>query len=411
MEKKKQRSVGRYIAGYAFVSIRQKPFQSGILGLFAALMAFTLFTGTLLGSGMRSGIGRMKERLGADLMIVPEGQRAKTEKLLLTGNPEFSYLSSDLEGVAREVKGVSRTTSQFYFSSVSADCCSTRVQLIAFDPKTDFAILPWINREEIKKTKNGQVLIGADVIAQKNHAIKFYGQEHPVAGKLSPTATGLDQSVFMTRKTMNQILKDAKNKGFQFLSPKDEGKVSAILIKAEEGADLQKIETTIAKRATQMGEAVDIVQTQKVIGTVASQFSVFDKGLRIWEIAIVILSAVVLLLVFSFSFRERKKEFAILRIVGITTQRIRALTRVQGLMISLAGTLAGLVSGGVIVFAFWTWISDSFQVPMITPSILKVLQVTLSAAFFTVVLGLIAADIATRALGKAETYFTLREGE
>ncbi len=411
MEKEQNRGVRQYIDRYAFHSLKQKPFQSWLLGIFAALVAFSVFTGTLLGSSMRSGIGRMKERLGADLMIVPAGQQEKTEKLLLTGNPEFSYLSRGLEKVAKNTKGVDKTTSQFYFSSVSADCCSTRVQLIAFDPETDFAVLPWLNREEMEKTKNGQVLIGADVIPQSDHRIKFYGQEHPVAGKLSRTATGLDQSVFMTRDTMNRILRDAKKKGFHFLSPEDKGKVSAVLIKAEEGTSLDKIETTIAKKATAEGEDIDIVRTQKVIGTVSAQYDFFDQVIRFLEGVLMIVSSLMLFLIFSFSFRERKKEFAVLRIVGVTTRRIRRLTRTQGVLISLIGGLGGIITGAVILFPFRVLISDALKVPLITPPVLFVAGVALVALLITILLGAAAADIATRTLGRAETYFTLREGE
>lgn len=411
MEKEQDRGVGRYICRYAWQSLKQKPFQSILLGCFAALVAFLVFAGTLLGSSMESGIGRMKERLGADLMIVPYGQQGKTEKLLLTGNPEFSYLDRDLEQVAANTKGVKKTTSQFYFSSVSADCCSTRVQLIAFDPGTDFAVLPWINQEEMKKTKKGQVLIGADVIAQGDHTIRFYGEKHPVAGKLSRTATGLDQSVFMTRDTMNRILRDAKKKGFHFLSPEDKGKVSAVLIKAEEGTSLDKIETTIAKKATAEGEDIDIVRTQKVIGTVSAQYDFFDQVIRFLEGLLMIVSSLMLFLIFSFSFRERKKEFAVLRIVGVTTRRIRRLTRTQGVLISLIGGLGGIITGAVILFPFRVLISDALKVPLITPPVLFVAGVALVALLITILLGAAAADIATRTLGRAETYFTLREGE
>lgn len=411
MEKEQDRGVGRYICRYAWQSLKQKLFQSVLLGCFAALVAFLVFAGTLLGSSMESGIGRMKERLGADLMIVPHGQQGKTEKLLLTGNPEFSYLDRDLEQVAANTKGVKKTTSQFYFSSVSADCCSTRVQLIAFDPGTDFAVLPWINQEEMKKTKKGQVLIGADVIAQGDHTIRFYGEKHPVAGKLSRTATGLDQSVFMTRDTMNKILEDAKKKGFHFLSPKDKGKVSAVLIKAEEGANLDKIETSLLKKATAKGDKIDIVSTQKVIGTVSAQYEFFRKGIRFLQILFILTSSLVLFLIFSFSYRERKKEFAVLRIVGVTTGRIRVMTCTQGGMISLIGGLIGLLTGALVLFPFRVLISDSLQVPMITPAAVTIAFVALMALVLTVLLGVAAADIAIRTLGRAETYFTLREGE
>ena len=119
--------------------------------LAALIGSYALFVGSVLKGSLNNGMTRMQERMGADLMIVPESSEVKARNILLTGEPEFFYMDISVAQALLDIEGVECATSQFYFTSLSSDCCSTRVQLIAYDPDTDFVIDPWIDESVAPK--------------------------------------------------------------------------------------------------------------------------------------------------------------------------------------------------------------------------------------------------------------------
>ena len=241
-----------------------------------------------------------------------------------------------------DIEGVECATSQFYFTSLSSDCCSTRVQLIAFDPDTDFVINPWIDERVTSDVAGGSVIIGSEVTSLSNGKVKFYGSEYTVAGKLGETATGLDHSVFMTRDTMHEILNDAKDKGYQFLNPEDDSSwVSTVLIRVTGDADITEVEKEIYKNA----EGIKFIETDKLISDVTVKLGSVENIINVTLTVLLVFSFLTMILFFSVIFHERKKEFAVLRILGTSSRRICLFSLTEGITIGAAGGIAGLILG------------------------------------------------------------------
>ena len=148
---------------FGIKNIRRRPYRSACLMLAAVIGSYALFVGLSLKTSLSNGISRMQERMGADLMIVPESAELEATNVLLTGEPDFFYMDNSVTTAVADIEGVECTTGQFYFTSLSSDCCSTRVQLIAFDPDTDFVIEPWIDERVNSEVSDGSVIIGSEV--------------------------------------------------------------------------------------------------------------------------------------------------------------------------------------------------------------------------------------------------------
>lgn len=76
------------------LNILRKPVRSAILLCLTAVLSFTVFGGALMVSSLRSGMTSLKERLGADIMVIPEEAAEKesggdcsagTDRILLYG--------------------------------------------------------------------------------------------------------------------------------------------------------------------------------------------------------------------------------------------------------------------------------------------------------------------------------------
>ena len=389
-------------------NIRKRPYRSFCLILAALLGSYAVFVGLTLKSSLDHGITRMQERLGADLMIVPEDSEAQARNVLLTGAPEFFYMDRSIAGKVSEINGVENVTTQFYFTSLSSDCCSTRVQLIAFEPGSDFVIAPWIDEKITDDLEHGQVIIGSEVTPLSNGKVKFYGSEYTVAGKLGETATGIDSSVFMTRDTMHLILDDAKAKGYQFLTSEDDsGLVSTVLLKLNDGADLRQVE----KEIYNAGSGVKIIETDKLIVEVSSQLESVNRIISLTLAVLLFLSFFTMTLFFSVIFHERKKDFAILRILGTTSRKISCLALSEGFLIGAAGGLAGLISGILTVYPFNRYIENRLNVPYLMPSVPVVILFGLLGIVTVILFGAVSSFLSTISLSHAETYYTMREGE
>ena len=389
-------------------NIRKRPYRSFCLILAALIGSYAVFVGLTLKSSLNHGITRMHERLGADLMIVPEDSEAQARNVLLTGAPEFFYMDSSIAGKISEIGGVDSVTTQFYFTSLSSDCCSTRVQLIAFEPGTDFVITPWINEKITDDLEHGQVIIGSEVTPLSNGKVKFYGSEYAVAGKLGETATGIDSSVFMTRDTMHLILDDAKAKGYKFLTAEDDSSlISTVLLKLNDKADVRQVE----KEIYNAGSGVKILETDKLIVEVSSQLDSVGRIISLTLTVLLVFSFFTMVLFFSVIFHERKKDFAILRILGSTSKKISFLALSEGFLIGAAGGIAGMTFGILTVFPFNRYIENRLNVPYLMPSVPVVIFFGLLGIVTVIVFGAVSSFLSTISLSHAETYYTMREGE
>ena len=389
-------------------NIRKRPYRSFCLMLAAVIGSYALFVGLSLKSSLNNGLGRMKERMGADLMIVPEESEIKARNILLTGEPEFFYMNASVAKAAEDIEGVESATSQFYFTSLSSDCCSTRVQLIAFDPDTDFVIAPWIDEKVTSCAEDGSVIIGSEVTPLANGKVKFFGSEYKVAGKLGETATGLDHSVFMTRDTMHDLLNDAKDKGYQFLNPEDDSSwVSTVLIRVNDGADITNIEKEIYKKAN----GIRFIETDKLLSDVSVKLGSVESIINITLTVLLVFSFLTMILFFSVIFHERKKEFAVLRILGTSSRRICLFSLTEGITIGAAGGVAGLILGVLTVFPFNRFIENSLDVPYLMPAVSLVILYGVLGVILTTLFGSVSSFLSTLSLSHAETYYTMRAGE
>ena len=394
--------------GFGIRNIRKRPYRSFCLMLAAVIGSYALFVGLSLKASLNNGISRMRERMGADLMIVPETSEVEAKNILLTGEPEFFYMDASVAKAVKDIEGIECSTSQFYFTSLSSECCSTRVQLIAFDPETDFVIGPWISERATSGVSDGSVIIGSEVTPLSNGKVKFYGNEYSVAGKLGETATGLDHSVFMSRDTMHEILNDAKNKGYQFLNPEDDGSfVSTVLIRVDKGADITEVEKEIYKKAS----GIRFIETDKLINDVSVKLGSVEKIINITLTVLLVFSFLTMILFFSVIFHERKKEFAVLRILGTSSDRICFFSLTEGIVVGITGGFGGLILGILTVFPFNHYIENSLDVPYLMPAAAAIIFSGILGVLVTTLFGSLSSFLSTLSLAHAETYYTMRTAE
>jgi len=392
----------------SFYNLRRRPFRTFCLILVVAVLAFTLFGGSILTISLRNGMSSLQQRLGADLMVVPKGYEADMTGVLLRGEPSYFYFSDAVVQQIAEIKGVSQVTPQFFLTSLSASCCSTQVQLIGFDPETDFVIQPWIAKTYGIEIQDGCFIAGGDIILESDQTLRFFNQTYPVAAQLEKTATGLDSSVFMSMDTIQSLFTSARESGMNFIydeEPKEA--VSSVLVRINKDLNADTVASNIRAGIPN----VDVIVSKNMISGISGNLSSLVDYIRVLSIVLWIFAAVILLVIFSATINERKKEFAVIRILGATRRRLAVIVLTESLYLSVAGGVVGVAAASLVVFPFSAYIGERLQLPYLEPEIGAVLGVLALSLLLSFLVGPLASIYSAVKISKAETYLTMREGE
>ena len=140
-----KRSIMKFELDLAIKNIRGQKIRSAALIILAALLSCSLLSGSLIIGSLKNGLNSYSSRLGADIVVVPkEAGAGNIDSILLQGIPGYFYMDEDIASKIRNIEGVREASPQFYLASASSGCCDTYIQIIGFDPDTDFSIQPWI---------------------------------------------------------------------------------------------------------------------------------------------------------------------------------------------------------------------------------------------------------------------------
>ena len=146
--------------------IQRHAFLNACLLATVVILSVMLFSVTVISVSLKKGMGNMRKRLGADIMLVPKGEREKAENMLLEGSRSNFYFDGAVYEKVQSIDGISDSTSQCFLKSLSADCCSSEVQIVFFDPETDFVVGPWIETEYKQKLSGDAVIVGSDIVSE-----------------------------------------------------------------------------------------------------------------------------------------------------------------------------------------------------------------------------------------------------
>lgn len=388
----------------------RNPFRSFGLSLLIAMLASSLLVGGLFSFSLSKGLNRLSSRLGADVIVIPQGTEINDQSVLLQGDSKYAYLPEGSLEFIRGLDGVEIATPQYYLTTLSASCCDQKVSVIGFDPASDFVIQPWIREVLTEKLPKGSIVVGSEIRIEEKGTVKFFDREFPVAATLEPIGNRLDQAVFVDVSTLESIREAAQAKGVVFLFRNENPELltySSILIKLAPNADLERLSREIHTR-------FDGVQ----IRSRKDMFSGLEKSARILQIVVWVIVAFFLFVAvaaivisFSLSTRERRREYALLRIIGFTRKRLKKLVLAESFLVSAVGTYIGLLFTSVAFFTFRIWIGEHVGVPFIIPATVEIAGVYAVVILLLHSVGPAAVYGVANKVSQIDAYAALREVE
>lgn len=389
----------------ALQNLRRRPYRTVTLIVLISALAFVLFGGSILSSSLLRGLDSMSKRLGADIMVVPEGYEQKVQGVLLRGEPSTFYLNGAIADKLTGLDGIEQISAQLFVASLSAECCSVPVQIIGFDPDTDFVIRPWFKTEAPNGIPDNQIVVGSDVSAETGEELKLFDRVYTVAAKLEKTGLGYDTSVFMNMESARRAIGDYVAGGGQFPPPVGNS-VSSVMIGIKNGHGINEAAVSVKKALS--GEGVTILATDDMFRSISVGLTSLVSFITVLAASIWLISVLVLGLMFSVTINERQREFGILRALGATRSKLRRVIFLESAIVSLSASLIGIFLAGLLLIPFSTYISMKLDMPYVQPSLLLVVLLMLVSLIIAFSTGPLAATVSAIKIGKSETYSIIR---
>ena len=348
------------------LNIVRRPGRSAALMALTALLSFTVFGALVLTQSLGRGMASLERRLGADIMVVPEEAAGKSglESIVLQGNPTYFYMDDTKLDEVRAVDGVGETTTQLYLASLAASCCSAKVQLMGFDPATDFTIEPWIRDSYSGELGEMEIVVGSGISSSEGDRLLFYDVPCTVAAKLTETGTNYDRCVFAGEDTIRELIKSSIGKQLnQFKGTDPQSVVSCILLKVKDGADIDEVVSGINGSVAN----VKAIRTASLVSGTAKSLSGISGIIRMAAAIVSAIAFIILAIAFSMQIHERKREFAILRVFGVSKGSLAKSIFAEIAMTCFLGGLAGAGIFACVMIPFSGAVQGWLNVPMLMP--------------------------------------------
>ena len=393
---------------FAFKNLCRKPGRTAALAVLTALLAFPVFGGSVLITSLQRGLNSLEARLGADIIVLPSSAQSKVsfKKMLLQGTTGAYYMDADVLNEVLAAPGVEKASAQTFLATLKADCCSVRIQVIGMDPETDFVVQPWIRQSIGSDLDRLDVAVGCKVEAEAGEIIRIYDERCKVAAKLAPTGTGLDTAVYCSMETMNELLKAAENKGVSHQITSDSAqRISAVYVKVKEESDIDRVNNYLNGHIRK----VTAVRTRSMLTQVSDSLAAVSRTIAALIAAVWVLSLVILMIAFALMAGQRRKEFAVLRLIGLSRRKMCRVALTESALCSLLGAVAGVAAAALTAFLFAALIETSLGLPYLMPGAGQMAGMGAAAIAAAALMGSAASAFAAWKLSKADPGTALRE--
>ena len=358
-------------------NIAGNSFRSWMVFFCAVLMAGFVISATLIIGGANDSLRLALDRLGADIIVIPEGHEQRLKSALLMGIPVHCWMPDTVVDEVAKVPGVAAVSPQLYLSTLrGATCCSVpEMFLIAYEPETDFTLRPWLEENLEGELEMGEAVGGSLVyVPVADGELLVYGYGMDLKGRLEPTGTGLDQSMFFTFETAYDIERLSSEQAVKALDIPPRTVSSAMVkvdLKADPGEVAEQIDATIP--------GVTPMETGEIFRDQRAQLLSLLNSIVTLLVITWILAMALIAVVFSLAVNERRRHIGVMRALGASRMTVLQSLLLEATLLALAGGGTGIVVSSLAVYLFRNLIIQLMGVPFLFPAPLQLAGLGLGA--------------------------------
>lgn len=320
-----------------------------LMAAIAICSAFT-FAGVV---AMRSVVASMQvglSRVGADLMVVNHAALTNITDALLTVEPTDSTLASD--AVARaDIRSIGRLTAQRIVRTDRSGIggAGELVDLIGFDPATDFTVLPWLAERLAGQMQPGDIIIGAARTLPLGSQAVIFGKPFRVYGKLARTGSGTqERGIFLPAASLiglSPAIAERLGAEPTALAP---GRVTGFLIQMAPDATELQIRFALLSKIPD----IKVVVGGSLMTGIRQGLVALLGGLVVLLVALSASTAVMVAVLFTAIMTERQRELGLLKAIGARRGQLVVMAIAEAAIATAGGGAIGVVLGLLLLRLF-----------------------------------------------------------
>ncbi len=385
-----------------------RPVKSIAMMILAAVLGGILLAGTVLTKAVQNGFDSLQLRLGADIMVVPYAAVIKKNfdnEFLLGSAWAYDMPGENADKIA-QMEGVWKVSTQFFLADEEAEFCAEPIHLMGYDKATDFCVTPWIASSAKKDAKTPGAVIGSKIEAKAGDIISFFNMPLKVIGKMDETGTDFDTSVYVDMETIRALAEASGDETLTDRAQMNDGNAATtVLVDVAEGYDIESVLNDInihikKVRALQSkgmvtDEASSMKGTARMIGIMTAV---------IWVVALAVTCTVSIMMT-----GERRKEFAVLRVMGASRRKLSGIVLTEGTCLSLTGSLIGIAAALFLIPLSCEMMESALNIPAALPGTGSVALCALLALAASVAAGVLGAALSAGRITRQDAGCALRE--
>src|SRR5438445_6110288 len=345
--------------------VRGRALRTASSGAAIAVLVGILLSTMLLTNGAAYSISSTKDKLGADVLVVPHQTSLSAQPFYTltytgstgsgSGTQSFSIPPYLEGGVTQQVASISRVkqaTPQLlvtYFFP-SGGCGGLDVVYIVGAATTgNFVLDSWLPRNVTQSLGGNGAIAGAEVpeFSQLPAQGLYYGVQLEREATLPRTGTFLDHVIFVSMETANRMLQwqvagnDPAKYGMQALGF-HEGEISAVFVKLNDGGNPTDRAATVSARVPGVrAYTLDAIAKAATV-QYSGLLSIFSlSGVLVWVGSLALIATVA-----SLATNEMRGEIGMVRSLGPSRKVVRKMVAPQS---PLTTSVAALIP----IMAVW----------------------------------------------------------
>jgi putative ABC transport system permease protein len=333
---------GWLLGSLALQNLGRRQARTLLLVAAVAIGSGIVFTGATLMRSIETSMRIGFTRLGADLLVVPEGTLTNITAALLTVEPTDLAIGAGVLPQAK-LRGVQRIAPQRIIRTQASGIGSHEpVDLIGFDPQRDFTVQPWLEQRLHREMQRGDIIVGARRDLPLGSEVLLFGRPHRVYGKLGSTGVGThERGVFMTFETMQSLTEAVRQSTGSTPAALEPGKVSGFLVELAPGATSLQVRFAILSNLA----GVKVVTGESMLSGVRQGLAALVNGMLALMLLTFASIALMVTVIFSAIVTERHHELGLLKAIGARRTQLIGMMVVEAVIATGIGGAVGVVMG------------------------------------------------------------------
>jgi putative ABC transport system permease protein len=338
------------LGSIALQNLARRKARSLLLAIAVAICSGAVFTGAVLMRSIESSMDVGFTRLGADLLVVPEGALTNITAALLTAEPTDLTLDSAIVDRIAGLKGIRRIAPQLVFRTDLSGygARDEPVDMIAFDPERDITVQPWLEQRLQRPLRPGDVIVGGRRDEAIGSQLLLFGKPLTVYGRLGRTAVGThERGLFVSFETMD-ALRETIRQICGAAAPLEPDKISGVLVELSPGVTTRQARFALLANFP----GIKVIGGESMLTSIRQGLSALLGSVLVLMAVMFISTAAMVSILFSAIVAERRRELGLLKAIGARRGQIVGMLLTEAAMTTAVGGILGCLLGIMLMRSF-----------------------------------------------------------